>query len=223
MIKTLKQKCVPASMSMLVLFMCTVMIVMPVMTGCAKVQQTLATVLAKAPTVIAIVNTAIDLYNIVDPEGGDLNLKAQVAGYANEAVKDIGLLQQVIASYQADIGSAPPSALAQADALVGTITAQLNGLTAVFHVKSAKSQAEAAAIVDAANIFLSELASLLPPPQLVNAPASAAVLKAQAATVGNASGSSPPKVKIVSAHDFANNFNKKSKTNFPQIQVVVPK
>lgn len=217
--KTLKQKFAPASMSMLAILMCAVMIVAPI--GCAKVQQDLKTVLAKAPTVIAIINTGLDLYNIIDPTGADPALKATIAGIAQQTVGDLNLLVQTLAQYQADVASAPPGALAAAHQLYLAIDANLAQFTAAFHLKSAKAQAEAAAIVDAVDIFLSELASLLPAgsvaaPAAGQAVASGALVKTASALVG-------AKVKIVAPKTFASNFNKASAANFPQIQVAVPK
>lgn len=218
--KALKQKFAPASMSMLALVMCAVMIVAPI--GCAKVQQTLKTVLAKAPTVIAIVNTGLDLYNIIDPTGADPGLKATIDSIAQGAVSDINLLVQTLAQYQADVASAPPGALAAAHQLYLSIDSRMAQFTAAFHLKSARAQAEAAAIVDATDIFLSELASLLPAsaaaavaPAAGQAVASGALIKTQAALTGS-------KVKIISPKTFASNFNKASKANFPQIQVATP-
>lgn len=217
--KTFKQKFAPASMSMLAILMCAVMIVAPI--GCAKVQQDLKTVLAKAPTVIAIINTGLDLYNIIDPTGADPALKSTIAGIAQQTVGDLNLLVQTIAQYQADVASAPPGALSQAHQLYLSIDANLAQFTAAFHLKSVRAQAEAAAIVDATDIFLSELASLLPAGSVAAPAAGQAV--ASGALVKTASALTGSKVKIVAPKTFASNFNKASAVNFPQIQVAVPK
>ncbi len=94
------------------------------------------------------------------------------------------------------------------------IDGNLAQLEAAFGVKSVKAKAEAAAIVDATDVFLSELASLLPAGAVASTPG-AATIRTQAAIVGK-------KVKIQSATQFAKNFNKASAANFPQIQVAVP-
>lgn len=197
----------------LITFMVVFSVVMP-MTGCAKVQQTLNTVLAKASTVIAIVNTGLDLYNIIDPTGADPALKTTIDNAAQAAVGNLSLLVQVISQYQADVTSAPPGVLNQAHSLYLAIDANLAQLEGAFGLKSPKAKAEAAAIVDATDIFLSELASLLPAGSVAASPA-AATIKTQAAIVGK-------KVKIQSPKAFAQSFNKASAANFPQIQVAVP-
>lgn len=212
--KSFANKCLIHS---LITFMVVFSVVMP-MAGCGKVQQTLKTVLAKAPTVIAIVNTAIDLYKVVDPTGADPNLKANVDNLAQKITDDVRTLNNLIATYQADIGSAPGGVLAQANALYGSIDANLAQLASAFGLKSDKAKNEVAAIVDFADVFLSELASFLPGPAAttVSAGVSAqATVKTKAALTG-------VKVKIVSAKQFAQNFNKASASNFPQIQVQVP-
>jgi ElaB/YqjD/DUF883 family membrane-anchored ribosome-binding protein len=192
-------------------------IVVP-MAGCGKVQQSLKTVLAKAPTVIAIVNTAIDLYKVVDPTGADPTLKATVDNLAQKITDDLRALNNIIATFQADIASAPPGALAQANALYGAIDANLAQLKSAFGLKSDRAKNEVAAIVDFADVFLSELASFLPAPAAATVSAGIsgqATVKTKAALTG-------AKVKIVSPKQFAKNFNKASAANFPEIQVAVP-
>jgi hypothetical protein len=181
------------------------------MTGCAKVLQTLQTVLAKAPSVIAIVDTAIDLVNVIDPTAADPALKSTVNGIASEAVKDVNNLVQLITTYQNDLASAPPGALQQANVWVAAIDAQLASLTGAFHLKSAKAQAQAQLIADGVTLFLNELVSFLP--------ASVAI---QAAAINAHANAVSKKIKIESAHSFASNFNKSSRANFPQIQIAVP-
>ncbi len=206
---TFADKCLIHS---LVVFMAVFSVIVP-MAGCAKVLQTLQTVLAKAPSVIAIVDTAIDLVNVIDPTAVDPNLKATVKGIADEAVKDVNDLVQLITTYQNDLASAPPGALQQANALVAAIDSNLASFTAAFHLKSAKAQAQAALITDGVTLFLNELASFLPASVATQAGTAISAHAAQA----------PKKVKIVSAHTFASNFNKSSAKNFPQIQIAVPK
>lgn len=212
--KSFANKCLIHS---LITFMVVFSIVLP-MAGCAKVQQTLKTVLAKAPTIIAIVNTGLDLYNIIDPTGADPALKSTIDNAAQAAVGNINLLVQIISQVQADVASAPPGVLAQANSLYAAIDANLAQLEGAFGLKSTKAKAEAAAIVDAADVFLSELASFLPAPaaaQMSAGISAQATVKTKAALTG-------VKVKIVSAKTFAQNFNKASASNFPQIQVQVP-
>lgn len=208
--KSTANKCLISS---LVLCFALTSIVVP-MAGCGKVQQTLKTVLAKAPVVIAIVNTGLDLYNIIDPTGADPALKSTIDNAAQAAVGNINLLVQIISQVQADVASSPPGVLNQAHSLYLAIDANMAQLQGAFHLKSPKAQAESAAIVDAVDIFLSELASLLPAGSVAPTPG-AATPQTQAAIVGK-------KVKIVSAQTFAKNFNKSSASNFPQIQVQVP-
>jgi len=209
-VKSTANKCLISS---LVLCFALTSIVIPI-AGCGKVQQTLKTVLAKAPTVIAIVNTGLDLYNIIDPTGADPGLKNTIDSAAQSAVGNINLLVQIISQYQADVTSAPPGVLNQAHSLYLAIDANLAQLQSAFHLKSAKAQAESAAIVDAVDLFLSELASLLPAGSVTTTPG-AATPQTQAVIVGK-------KVKIQSPQQFAKNFNKASAANFPQIQVAVP-
>lgn len=204
---TFANKCLIHS---LVAFMVVFSIIVP-MVGCAKVLQTLQTVLAKAPSVIAIVDTAIDLVNVIDPTAADPNLKATVNGIASEAVKDVNSLVQLITTYQNDLASAPPGALQQANTLVAAIDAQLASLTAAFHLKSAKAQAQAALIADGVTLFLNELVSFVP-----------AAVAAQTSAISAHAATANKKVKVVSAHTFAQNFNKASVKNFPQIQIAVP-
>lgn len=209
---TFANKCLIHS---LVLFMVTFSIVVP-MAGCGKVLQTLNTVLAKAPSVIAIVNTGLDLYNIIDPTGADPTLKAAINTTSQEVIHDLGTLVQLVSQYKADIASAPPGALAQAKEIYTLIDGSLALLTAAFHLKSAKAQAEAALIVDAVDVFLSELMSLIPPAALGPVPALNTLARSATVAVSTA------KVKIISAKSFVANFNKASKKNFPQIQVALP-
>ena len=183
-------------------------------TGCARAQKTLQALLKEAPVVINIVNTAIDLYNVVDPTGADPALKVEVNEYIAEGVKDVNALVSLINTYQADIGSAPPGALQQADALVAAIQANEAQLLAGFHLKSTKAQSEAAAIVDGVNSFLSQLALFLPDNVQSQAPAAMSAKAAVAKKAGT--------VKVLSAGQLARNFNAQSKANFPQIQVAVP-
>lgn len=202
----------------LCMFMIIASIVMP-MTGCGKVAQLLTTVLAKEPSVIAIVNTAIDLYNVVDPTGTDPNLKATVDALAKKITSDVQTLNGLITTYQANLAAAPPGDLATMNALYASIDSNLTQLSAALGVKSAKAKAEVATILDGVDVFLSELASFLPPPAAatVSAGVSAqSAVKTKAALTG-------VKVKIVSAKAFVQNFNKASAVNFPQIQVAVPK
>jgi len=181
--------------------------------GCSKAQQTLQTVLQKAPIVLAIVHTGLDLANIIDPSGVDPSFRSNVDSIYKEVSADLNTLVSSLQQYQNDIGSADPGTLAKAHELYKIIDGQLTQFTAAFHLKSQKAQNEAALIVDAVDAFLSELGSLLPPAPAT--PAATTLIRTQAALVG-------VKVKIVSAHDFAKNFNKSSKANFPQLQVVVP-
>lgn len=182
-------------------------------TGCGKIQHTLQAVLQKAPTVLAIVHTGIDLANIIDPSGVDPAFRGTVDSVYKEVSADITTLVSALQQYQNDIGSADPGTLVKAHELYRVIDAQLASFTAAFHFKSTRAQNEAALIVDSVDAFLSELGSLLPPSPAT--PAATTLVKTQAALVG-------VKVKIVSAHEFAKNFNKSSKENFPQLQVAVP-
>jgi hypothetical protein len=192
-------------------------IVVP-MAGCGKVQQSLKTVLAKAPSVFAMVKTAIDLYNVVDPTGADVNLKAKVTDLAQKITGDLGTLNDIISAVQANIASATPGTMAQANALYAAIDANLAQLEAAFALKTDKAKNEAAVIVDFVDVFLSELASFLPAPAAATVSAgisTQATVKTKAALTG-------AKVKIVSPKQFAKNFNKASAANFPEIQVAVP-
>lgn len=181
--------------------------------GCGKVQQDLQTVLKKAPTVVAIVETGIDLASIVDPNAVDPGFRPLVASISGEIIADLQLLSDGIAQYQTDIASAPPGTIAKAQELYKVIDGKLTQFEQAFHLKGQKAEAEAAAIVDFVDVFLSELGSLLPPaPVTVVAQATP---RTQAALVG-------VKVTIISARQFARNFNKASAQNFPQIVVAVP-
>jgi hypothetical protein len=212
---TFANKCL---MSSFVLLFTVMSCVMPI-AGCGKTQQVLQTVLAKEPSVIALINGALDLVRLIDPKAEDPNLKVTVDAIAKEATDDVSKLLDVIRTYQADLGSTPADKLAQARALYVAIDKNLAALTAAFHLKSDRAQVEVAAIVDFVDLFLAELANFLPP---AAAKQVSAGVQAQAAlkTSGVLSGQ---KVKIITAHDFAKNFNKASAANFPQIQIAVPK
>jgi len=214
-----------ATLQMLLAILIFALVVTPVVmtTGCAKVQQTLQTVLKKAPTVIAIVKTGIDLASVVDPGLIDPSFKPLVSGIAGEVTSDLQLLSDSIAQYQTELASAPPGAIAKARELYTVIDSKLAQFEQAFHLKGQKVEAQAATIVDFVDIFLSELGSLLPPgPVTVKAQATP---RTQAAIVG-------VPVKIISARAFAQNFNRACAGNFPnpantysshpQLQVAVP-
>lgn len=205
--KSLENKCLAVALA---LFMAIASVAT---VGCGKVQQKLSTVLAKAPTVLAIVHTGIDLANIIDPTAVDPAFKSAVDGVYKEVTADLSALVSSIQQFQNDIGSAPPGTLAKAHELYTIIDGQLAQFTAAFHLKSPRAQNEAALIVDAVDTFLSELGSFLPPAPAT--PAASTLVRTQAALVGKP-------VKIVSAHDFASHFNKASKANFPQLVVAIP-
>jgi hypothetical protein len=180
--------------------------------GCGKTSNTLQSVLNEAPVVISIVNTGIDLYNVVDPEGADAQLKNTVDAFIAEGTRDVSTLVTLIRAYQANFAEAPTGTLQQADALVAAIQAQEAALVAAFHLKSPRAQSEAAAIVDGIQSFLAQLALFLPSSAEQQAPAAAAVVRQQSAQVGV--------VKVISAQQLAQRFNEASGKNYPEISVV---
>lgn len=182
-----------------------------VTTGCGKAASTLESVLNETPVVISIVNTGIDLYNLADPGGADTQLKNTVDAFVADGTRDLTTLVALIQTYQSDVNSAPAGTLQRADALVASIQAQESALVAAFHVKSARAQAEAAAIIDGVQSFLAQLALFLPASAQQQAPATVAVLTIRAATVGQ--------VKVITARQLAQQFNDVSEKNYPQIKV----
>lgn len=180
-------------------------------TGCGKATSTLESVLKEAPVAISIVNTGIDLYNVVDPDGADNQLKTTVDAFVAEVSRGLTTLVALIQTYQSDVSPAPAGTLQQADALVASIQGQEAALVAVFHVKSPRAQAEAAAIVDGVQSFLAQLALFLPASAQQHAPVAAAVLTTRAAVVGE--------VKVITARQLAQQFNSASEKNYPQIKV----
>lgn len=209
--KSTANKCLISS---LVLCFALTSIVIP-MAGCGKVQQTLKTVLAKAPTVKSMIKTGFDVVNLVDPQALDNNLRATVNAVIPEVISDVTLLTDSIGIYVNDIAALPPGVLSKAQGLYQTIDANMARFVAAFHVGSNGAK-EAQLLLDTLDTFLSELASTLPAAAAATVAISAqSMIKTQSALAGK-------KVTIVSLKTFAKNFNKASAANFPQIQVQVP-